>query len=170
MKKDFLYFFLKESWGSGGDSALARRPRGPSSPLPRAPPGPLLAPLLQVSQLLVLRNQIAASSSLRCFWGVSQPRPFPGDPRDLPAPHSCSVPAGLRGGPRRAPLRPRGCGGPAGASRPAGFQVGRTADPAPPGGDSGLSVSPRLGALSATGLGGRLVLAAVALSRGKFDF
>lgn len=37
-------------------------------------------------------------------------------------------------------------------------------------GDSGPSVNPRLGALSGTGLGRCLLLAAVVLSLGKFDF
>lgn len=141
-----------------GDSSLRRAgdrplrcPRAPPGPLP-APPGPLSAPRLQVSQLLVLRNQIAASASVRCFWGVSQPRPFPGDPRDLPCSPLLLCSDRAPRGPRRAPLRPRGCGGPAGGSRPAGSQAGGTADPVAPGGDSGLSVSPRLGALSAAGL------------------
>lgn len=77
---------------------------------PRASPGPFLAPLVQVSQLLLLRNQIAPSFSIRCFWVVSNPRPFPGEPRGLPCSPLllCSRPAPR--GPRRAPFRPRGCG------------------------------------------------------------
>lgn len=133
-------------------------PRGPGDPgdpplrYPRASAGRLLAPLLQVSQLLVLRNQIATLLHNPVFLGWPSPQALP------------SRPPGL------ALLPTLALCGPGWGFAPLGFQVGRTADPAPPGGDSGPSVSPRLGALRARGLAGRLVLAAVALSLGKFDF
>lgn len=81
-----------------GGSALARRPWGPSLRRPRASPRPFLTLLLLVSELLVLRDQIAPSSSGRVSLLSHTPGASPGTPGACPAPHSRCVPVRLRGG------------------------------------------------------------------------
>lgn len=96
---------------------------------------------------------------------VPHPWRFPGDPRSLPRSpltlDSGLAPRGLR----RASLSPRGCGPGRGVRTP--HPGGQNSGPSL---DSGPSMSPRLGGLSATRLVGRLMLAVVSLSLAKFDF
>lgn len=101
---------------------------------PRATRDPFPASLPQVSELRVLRDQIALSPS-----GVSGLFSFPGAPRGLPRSPRHSVPVPLHRG-----LGGCGAPGPRGGFAP-GIQVVRAADPAPPGPDSGSSVRQRLG-------------------------
>lgn len=126
--------------------------------LPSAASGPRGTPATPLSsgpRSAWFGDQITPSS-IRCASVV--PQHLPSKLRGLSRSPRMFCPGLAPRGPWRASLRPPGCGW--GWKFAPRVQVG----------DSGPSVNPRLGALSGTGLGRRLLLAAVCLSLGKFDF